>query len=58
MFLSSGHVHGNDYCCLLQHLSICFGKHSGYGGYGMWDKGVRMFELTSNVKQSYITYKS
>ena len=58
MFLSAGHDHGNDYCCPLQQLSICFGKHSGYGGYGTWDKGVRMFELTANVKQSYITYKS
>ena len=58
MFLSTGHDHGNDYCCPLQQLSICFGKHSGYGGYGTWDKGVRMFELTANVKRSYITYKS
>ena len=58
MFLSAGHDHGNDYCCPLQQLSICFGKHSGYGGYGTWDKGVRMFELTANVKRSYITYKS
>jgi hypothetical protein len=58
MFLSAGHDHGNDYCCPLQQLSICFGKHSGYGGYGTWDKGVRMFELTANVKQSSFTYKS
>lgn len=59
MFLSTGHDHGNDYCCpLQQQLSVCFGKHSGYGGYGNWDKGVRMFKLTANVKQKTLTYRT
>jgi hypothetical protein len=58
MFLSTGHDHGNDYCCPLQQMSVCFGKHSGYGGYGNWDKGVRMFKLTANVKQKTLTYRT
>ena len=58
MFLSTGHDHGNDYCCPLQQISVCFGKHSGYGGYGNWDKGVRMFKLTANIKQKTLTYRT
>ncbi|KAL3922504.1 MAG: hypothetical protein SGILL_002169 [Bacillariaceae sp.] len=26
-------------------LYFCFGRHSGYGGYGNWQRGVRMYEL-------------
>jgi Calcineurin-like phosphoesterase len=25
--------------------SFCFGRHSGYGGYGNWQRGVRMYEI-------------
>jgi hypothetical protein len=53
-FLAVGHNHGNDYCCPLQDdetlstslLHVCFGRHSGYGGYGTWDRGARIFQLT------------
>ncbi len=54
-FLAVGHNHGNDYCCPYRGYSndnqdsndlyFCFGRHSGYGGYGKWDRGVRMYEL-------------
>jgi hypothetical protein len=54
-FLGVGHTHGNDYCCPYQKhiddgadkhdLYFCFGRHSGYGGYGNWQRGVRMYEL-------------
>lgn len=47
-FLAVGHNHGNSYCCstgLLLHL--CYGRHSGYGGYGRWDRGGRVFEITA-----------
>lgn len=41
-----GHNHGNDYCCRLQEgPSLCFGRHSGYGGYGSWERGVRIYEF-------------
>lgn len=26
-------------------LSLCFGRHSGYGGYGEFDRGSRIYEL-------------
>jgi hypothetical protein len=53
-WLASGHNHGNDYCCSTNFssastnrssLHLCFGRHSGYGGYGKWDRGARVYEL-------------
>jgi hypothetical protein len=45
-FLAVGHNHGNSYCCSTDHmLHLCFGRHSGYGGYGRWDRGGRVFEI-------------
>lgn len=52
--LAVGHNHGNSYCCPAEGgnnqtpslLSLCFGRHSGYGGYGNWDRGARVYELT------------
>lgn len=52
--LAVGHNHGNDYCCRIensssrlssQSLHVCFGRHTGYGGYGRWDRGARVYEL-------------
>lgn len=58
----SGHDHGNSWCGRWpnstlpgygigsgdsQHRPIlCFCKHSGYGGYGTWNRGVRQIRLT------------
>lgn len=46
-----GHNHGNSYCCQLKtynNLHVCFGRHSGYGGYGgEWEKGGRVVEATA-----------
>lgn len=38
-------------------LHLCFGRHSGYGGYGSWDRGARVYRLqlavaTENDKSS------
>lgn len=35
-------------------LYFCYGRHSGYGGYGTWTRGVRMYEmkLTGREKDS------
>ena len=43
--LSVGHDHGNDFCCHYRQLQLCFGKHSGYGGYGTWRRGARVFQF-------------
>ena len=40
-----GHDHGNAWCCSFKSLSLCFGRHTGYGGYGTWDRGARILEL-------------
>ena len=52
-FLAVGHDHGNGYCC--QHVDsevhVCFGRHSGYGGYSRknWSRGARVYELKFSV---------
>ncbi|CAL1352372.1 unnamed protein product [Linum trigynum] len=40
-----GHNHGMDWCCPYQKLWLCYARHTGYGGYGSWDRGVRLVEL-------------
>jgi Calcineurin-like phosphoesterase len=56
-FLAAGHNHGNSYCCRYTPninqtanravpLHLCFGRHSGYGGYGSWARGARVYEMT------------
>jgi predicted MPP superfamily phosphohydrolase len=48
-FLGVGHDHGNQYCCPFSTwMQACFGGHSGYGGYGSWDRGARVYELLMN----------
>jgi len=45
--LAVGKNHGNDYCCpFTQDLQVCFARHTGYGGYGDWERGMRVYELT------------
>jgi predicted phosphodiesterase len=56
-FLAVGHNHGNAYCCAYESsdaesngtLSLCFGRRSGYGGLGDWDKGARVFEIKLTI---------
>jgi hypothetical protein len=69
-WLASGHDHGNDYCCSTNFpsnnhqttatnrssLHLCFGRHSGYGGYGQWDRGARVYELELLKRQSPGSY--
>ena len=40
-------------------LHLCFGRHSGYGGYGLWDRGARVYELTlHDGNNEYLSYNS
>lgn len=52
MAVFSGHDHGNTWCYKWEgvlpgmtvagnDLNLCFGQHSGYGGYGNWIRGSR-----------------
>ena len=58
--LTVGHNHGNSYCCPIQNssLSVCFGRHSGYGGYGKFDRGARVYELAVQVESGEFSFKS
>ena len=62
-FLGVGHDHGMGYCCPYHpsdletkptgddhsKMHVCFGRHSGYGGYGRWERGCRVYELFYKV---------
>eukprot|EP01100_Stratorugosa_tubuloviscum_P000017 TRINITY_DN1001_c0_g1_i1.p1 TRINITY_DN1001_c0_g1~~TRINITY_DN1001_c0_g1_i1.p1 ORF type:complete len:403 (-),score=164.10 TRINITY_DN1001_c0_g1_i1:85-1293(-) len=43
-----GHDHGNNWCCEKQDVQLCYGRHTGYGGYGDWPRGARVIQLTEN----------
>ncbi|KAF2098994.1 Metallo-dependent phosphatase [Rhizodiscina lignyota] len=56
----SGHDHGNDWCYKWNStlngmglegdgLVVCFGRHSGYGGYGSWTRGARQVRLSEKL---------
>ncbi|KAI8956774.1 Metallo-dependent phosphatase [Daldinia sp. FL1419] len=61
MAVFSGHDHGNTWCYkwdrLLPNMTVtprndvnlCFSQHSGYGGYGDWERGARQI-LVSQPK--------
>ena len=47
-----GHDHRNSWCCVpktrtekLNTLALCYGRHTGYGGYGDWTRGARVIRL-------------
>ncbi|KAL7940983.1 Metallo-dependent phosphatase-like protein [Trichoderma barbatum] len=59
MGVFSGHDHGDDWCFKwnkdLKFLDLtgnglvfCFGRHTGYGGYGSWTRGSRQIRV--NIK--------
>ena len=46
-----GHNHRNSHCCMpeqdtpLRLPVMCYGRHTGYGGYGHWTRGARVIQL-------------
>ncbi|KAK5120380.1 hypothetical protein LTR85_006319 [Meristemomyces frigidus] len=60
MAVFSGHDHGDDWCFKWNTtlpdmnltgngLDLCFGRHSGYGGYGSWERGSRQVLVTEEL---------
>ncbi|KAL4907742.1 hypothetical protein BDW74DRAFT_189184 [Aspergillus multicolor] len=59
--LFSGHDHGDTWCYKWDNelelpgigggngLNLCFGQHSGYGGYGSWIRGSRQLLLSEEA---------
>ena len=58
--LFSGHDHGDTWCYRWKDrvpgmpieghgIFLCFGQHSGYGGYGSWTRGSRQILLTESM---------
>ncbi|KXJ93446.1 Metallo-dependent phosphatase-like protein [Microdochium bolleyi] len=57
MGVFSGHDHGNTWCYKWDSMlpgmtvagngvNLCFGQHTGYGGYGGWERGARQILVT------------
>lgn len=47
----AGHDHGNDWCGRADSVgpfTFCFARHTGYGGYGTWARGSRVFEFETS----------
>ncbi|KAH9998569.1 Metallo-dependent phosphatase [Xylariaceae sp. FL0662B] len=65
MALFSGHDHGNTWCYkwdrLLPNMTVaprnavnlCFGQHTGYGGYGHWERGSRQILVTKSLLENW-----
>ena len=53
-----GHDHRNSWCCIPKTKrfpmpSLCYGRHTGYGGYGDWKKGARIIQLGFDEASSF-----
>merc|ERR1712151_393597 len=60
-FLSVGHDNSNDKSknndiSPSSSLFLCFGRHSGYGGYGQWERGARVYELSLDINHLPYTF--
>ena len=62
--LFSGHDHGDTWCYKWNSLlpgmtvegngiNLCFGQHSGYGGYGTWTRGSRQVLFTESMLSNF-----
>ncbi|KAF2767462.1 Metallo-dependent phosphatase [Teratosphaeria nubilosa] len=60
----SGHDHGDTWCYKWDTflpgmtvqgngINLCFGQHSGYGGYGSWIRGARQILVTEAMLQQH-----
>ncbi|KAI8813936.1 Metallo-dependent phosphatase-like protein [Cladochytrium replicatum] len=61
----SGHDHGMDLkysCCptkdpnSTRSIQLCFARHTGYGGYGEWDRGTRVIVMSETDLWRRMTY--
>ncbi|KAL1306292.1 hypothetical protein AAFC00_004377 [Neodothiora populina] len=67
MGVFSGHDHGDTWCQKWNttipgtnvtgngRLNLCFGQHSGYGGYGSWIRGSRQIHLDFSPSSSSLS---
>ncbi|KAI1125978.1 Metallo-dependent phosphatase [Nemania abortiva] len=65
MAVFSGHDHGDTWCYKWDRLlpgmdvtpannvTLCFGQHSGYGGYGNWERGSRQVLVSKEGLKKY-----
>ncbi|KAL5450294.1 hypothetical protein PMIN07_001290 [Paraphaeosphaeria minitans] len=60
----SGHGHGDTWCYKWDSqlpnmtvagngVNLCFGQHSGYGGYGSWERGARQVSISRSQLDAF-----
>jgi hypothetical protein len=62
----SGHDHGDAWCANWPNVTgvekgvstphLCFCKHTGYGGYGNWNRGSRILKLSFGTEMEVATW--
>jgi len=50
----AGHDHGNDFCGKVRGVWLCYGRHSGYGGYGSWRRGARVVQFSADGLRTWV----
>ncbi|PRP84339.1 metallophosphoesterase [Planoprotostelium fungivorum] len=50
-----GHDHGIDFCGDEKGVLLCYGRHTGYGGYGGWMRGTRMVQFRGEEWKTWVT---
>jgi 3',5'-cyclic AMP phosphodiesterase CpdA len=52
-----GHDHGNSWCCDSDAMLLCYGRHSGFGGYDFDEtlRGARVIEVNASAVTSVAT---
>ncbi|KAI1180471.1 Metallo-dependent phosphatase-like protein [Nemania sp. FL0916] len=65
MAVFSGHDHGDTWCYKWDRLlpdmnitpannvTLCFGQHTGYGGYGNWERGSRQVQVSKESLKKF-----
>ena len=51
-----GHDHGNSWCCESDAMLLCYGKHSGFGGYNFDEplRGARVIEVNASSSNTLV----
>ena len=48
-----GHDHDNAWCCPLQNMQLCYGQHTGFGGYGAdGERGARVIQVDTSASHA------
>ena len=48
-----GHDHNNAWCCHFKNMQLCYGQHTGFGGYSTGsERGARIIRVETSISQA------